>query len=96
MLKNNKLIDKTKYYYKLTKSKKIHNYLIIIGIIGVLVGLYFSIIILNQIFAWFILVGVFIKLYDFSEQIERNIVPYDFNKLLPPPKNKSTNCSTKK
>lgn len=86
MLKNKTLLDKTKYYYKLTKTKYIHYYLILLGILGVIIGLYFSTPIINQIFAWFILIGIFIKLYDFSEKIEREIIPYDFNKLLPPPK----------
>ncbi len=86
MLKN--FIDKTKYYYKLTKAKKIDTYLILSGVLGVIIGLYFSIAIINKIFAWFILFGIFIKLYDFTEKIERNIIPYDFNSLLPPPPKK--------
>lgn len=88
MLKNNKYINKIKYYYKLTKQKKIDSYMILAGLIGVLLGLVCSIPIINKIFAWFILFGVVIKLYDFSEEIERNIVPYDFNRLLPPPEKK--------
>ena len=86
MFNNYKFIEKIKYYYKLIKAKKIDIYLIIIGILGVIIGLYFSLDIINQIFAWFILFGIFIKLYDFTEQIERDIIPYDFNMLLPPPK----------
>ncbi|PHO10201.1 MULTISPECIES: hypothetical protein [Malaciobacter] len=86
MLKNNKYINKIKYYYKLAKEKKIDSYMILAGAAGVLLGLVCSIPIINKIFAWFILFGVVIKLYDFSEEIERNIVPYDFNRLLPPPK----------
>ncbi|AXH09540.1 hypothetical protein CP960_01410 [Malaciobacter halophilus] len=88
MLKNNKYINKIKYYYKLTKQKKIDSYMILAGLTGVLLGLVCSIPIINKIFAWFILFGVVIKLYDFSEEIERNIVPYDFNRLLPPPEKK--------
>jgi hypothetical protein len=42
--------------------------------------------IINQIFVWFILFGVCIRLYDFTEKIEHDIVPYDFNRILPPPK----------
>ncbi|AXX86905.1 hypothetical protein AMRN_1158 [Malaciobacter marinus] len=86
MLKNNKYINKIKYYYKLAKEKKIDSYMILAGAAGVLLGLVCSIPIINKIFAWFILFGVVIKLYDFSEEIEKNIVPYDFNRLLPPPK----------
>jgi len=88
MIKIDDIENKIKYYYKLIKSKKAHIYLIIIGILGVIIGLYFSLPIINQIFAWLILIGVFIKLYDFTEQIERDIIPYDFNMLLPPPKKK--------
>lgn len=86
MLKNNKYINKIKYYYKLAKEKKIDSYMILAGAAGVLLGLVCSLPIINKIFAWFILFGVVIKLYDFSEEIEKNIVPYDFNRLLPPPK----------
>ena len=86
MLKNNTQIKKIKYYYNLAKAKKIDTYMIFIGIFGVVIGLYFSVLIINQIFAWLILVGISVKLYDFSEEVERNIVPYDFNSLLPPPK----------
>ncbi|PLY10025.1 MAG: hypothetical protein C0626_07030 [Arcobacter sp.] len=81
----NKIIE----YYKLLKAKKIDKYLILIGILGVIIGLSFDVPIINQIFVWPILLGVCIKLYDFTERIENNIVPYDFNKLLPPPKKKS-------
>ena len=72
------------------KAKKLDNLSIKVGIGGVIVGLVFSINIINYIFAWFILFGVCIKLYDFTEKIERDIVPYDFNSLLtaPPPKEK--------
>ncbi len=77
-------------YYKLLKEKKVDKYLIIIGIIGVIIGLFFKIPIINQIFVWPVLLGVCIRLYDFTEKIEREIVPYDFNKLLPPPKKNST------
>lgn len=78
----NKIIE----YYKLLKIKKIDTLLMQIGILGVIIGLFFDVLIINQIFVWLILFGVCIKLYDFTEKIERNIVPYDFNKLLPPPK----------
>lgn len=74
------------YYYNLLKAKKIDSLLISIGILGVLIGLFLTIPIINQIFAWFILFGTCIKLYDFTIKIERNIIPYDFNNLLPPPK----------
>ncbi|ADG93100.1 rps3; small ribosomal protein 3 [Arcobacter nitrofigilis DSM 7299] len=77
-------------YYKLLKEKKVDKYLIIIGIIGVIIGFFFKIPIINQIFVWPVLLGVCIRLYDFTEKIEREIVPYDFNRLLPPPKKNST------
>ena len=79
------MIDKIKEYYKLIKVKKIDDYLIKVGILGVIIGIVFSISIVNQIFVWPILIGVCIKLYDFTEKIEHNIIPYDFNRLLPPP-----------
>jgi hypothetical protein len=82
----NKIIE----YYKLLKAKKVDKYLILIGVIGVIIGLFFNMSIINQIFVWPVLLGVCIKLYDFTEKIERDIVPYDFNKLLPPPKKKSS------
>ena len=63
-------------YYNLLKAKKIDNLLIMVGILGVLVGLLFSVPIINQVFAWSILLGVFIKLYDFVEETEKNIIPY--------------------
>ena len=80
------MLDKIKKYYKLLKANKIDKYLIITGVIGVVAGLLFSVPIINQIFVWPILLGVCVKLYDFTEKIERNIVPYDFNNILPPPK----------
>ena len=80
------MLDKIKEYYKLIKEKKIALLLINIGILGVIIGIIFSVSIINQIFVWFILFGICIKLYDFTEKIERDIVPYDFNKILPPPK----------
>ena len=83
------IIDKIIEYYKLLKTKKIDNSLILVGIVGVIIGLVFDMPIINQIFVWPILLGICIKLYDFTEKIERDIVPYDFNKLLPPPKKKS-------
>ena len=79
------MIDKIKEYYKLIKVKKIDDYLIKVGILGVIIGIVFSISIVNQIFVWPILIGVCIKLYDFTEKIEHNIIPYDFNRLLLPP-----------
>lgn len=82
------ILDKIKYYYNLAKAKKIDTLLILVGILGVLIGLIFSIPLINQIFVWPVLFGICIKLYDFTEDIERNIVPYDFNSLLPPPKKK--------
>ena len=82
------MLDKIKYYYKLAKQKEVDGYLIKLGILGVIIGIVFSLPIVNQIFAWFILVGICVKLYDFTEEIERNIVPYDFNNLLPPPPKK--------
>ncbi|WP_375723507.1 hypothetical protein LXN10_13475 [Arcobacter sp. KX21116] len=85
MLKN-KIIE----YYKFLKEKKVDKYLIIMGVIGVIIGLFFDIPIINQIFVWPVLLGVCIRLYDFTEKIEREIVPYDFNRLLPPPKKNST------
>lgn len=89
LLKGLKMIlNKIKYYYNLAKAKKIDTLLILVGILGVLIGLFFSIPIINQIFVWFTLFGICIKLYDFTEKIEREIVPYDFNMLLPPPSKK--------
>ena len=82
------MTNKIKEYYKLLKQKNADDYLIKVGILGVIIGIVFSISILNQIFVWPILIGICIKLYDFTEKIERNIVPYDFNKLLPAPKKK--------
>lgn len=82
------MLDKIKEYYKLIKAKKVDKYLIITGVVGVIIGIVFSVPIINQIFVWPILFGVCIKLYDFTEKIERDIVPYDFNNLLPPPKKK--------
>lgn len=78
----NKIIE----YYNLLKVKKIDILLIQIGILGVIIGWFFDVLIINQIFVWPIFFGICIKLYDFTEKIERSIVPYDFNKLLPPPK----------
>ncbi len=78
----NKIIE----YYKLLKIKKIDYLLIKIGIFGVIIGLLFDISIINEIFVWPILFGICIRLYNFTEKIERNIIPYDFNKLLPRPK----------
>jgi len=88
MIKYDRLLLRIKYYYKLIKIKKVDNYLLFIGLFGVVVGLTYSMPLVNKIFAWFILFGVCIKLYDFSEEVERNIIPYDFNKILPPPENK--------
>lgn len=82
------MIDKIKEYYKLLKQKKVDDYMIKIGILGVIIGIVSTISIINQIFVWFILFGICIKLYDFTEKIEHNIVPYDFNNLLPPPSKK--------
>jgi hypothetical protein len=78
-------IKKLKDFYRLLKTKKVDNILIYIGIAGVIIGMITNPMI-NQTFAWFVLLGFSIKLYDFTEEIERNLVPYDFNKLLPPPK----------
>jgi len=80
------MFDKIKEYYKQIKEKKIDILFINIGILGAIIGIVSSISIINQIFVWFILFGICIKLYDFTEKIERNIVPYDFNKILPAPK----------
>lgn len=96
MFKYNKFIEKVKYYYHLIKVKNIHNYLLIVGVLGVVIGLYFSFPMVNKISAWFILFGICIKLYDFSEELERNIIPYDFNNLLPPPKKQRDNTNRNK
>lgn len=74
------------FYYNFLKAKKIDDLLIIIGLIGVVIGLVFSVSFINQSFVWLVLFGVCIKLYAFTIKIERDIVPYDFNKLLPAPK----------
>lgn len=80
------MLDKVKKYYKLAKQKDIDDYLIKLGILGVIIGIVFSIPIINQVFVWLILFGICIKLYDFTEKIEHDIVPYDFNNILPAPK----------
>lgn len=88
------MFNKEKYkkqfieYYKLLKEKKVDKILIVVGVVGVVIGLVFDVLIINQIFAWFILFGFYMKLYDFVEETKRNIEPYDFNKLLPPPPKK--------
>ena len=82
-------IHKLKIFYKLLKEKKVDNILISVGILGVLIGFVFDPII-REIAVWPVLLGVCIKLYDFTEEIERNMVPYDFNKLLPPPPKKKS------
>ena len=82
-------IHKIKDFYKLLKEKKVDNILISVGILGVLIGFVFDPII-REIAVWPVLLGVCIKLYDFTEEIERNMVPYDFNKLLPPPPKKKS------
>ena len=82
-------IHKLKIFYKLLKEKKVDNILISVGILGVLIGFVFDPII-REIAVWPVLLGVCIKLYDFTEEIERNMVPYDFNKLLPPPQKKKS------
>ncbi|MFA9374530.1 MAG: hypothetical protein ACERKK_10285 [Poseidonibacter sp.] len=81
------LIKKIKDFYRLLKVKKVDNILIIAGIIGVVIGLN-TVPIINEISVWPILLGICIKLYDFTEEIERSIIPYDFNRLLPPPRKK--------
>jgi hypothetical protein len=81
---NQKIIE----YYNLLKEKKIDSLLIKVGVVGVVIGLLFSVPIINQVFVWPILFGVCIKLYDFTVKIERDIIPYDFNSLLPPPPKK--------
>ena len=60
--------------YTLFKEKKGDNLLIKVGIVGVVIGLIFSISIINQIFAWIILFGVAFKLYDFVVDTKNNIV----------------------
>lgn len=82
------LKEKAIEYYKLIKEKKIDSLMIKIGVVGVIFGLIFSIPIINQIFVWPILLGICVKLYNYTEKIERDIVPYDFNRILPPPKTK--------
>lgn len=84
----NLAIAKIIEYHKLVKAKKIDDLLLRVGILGVIIGLLFSVSIINQIFVWPALLGVCLKLYDFTEKIERDIVPYDFNSLLPPPPKK--------
>lgn len=75
-------------YYRLLKEKRVDDLLISAGVLGVIVGL-LTIPIINQIAVWPVLIGVCMKLYDFTEEIERSIIPYDFNKLLPPPKKRN-------
>lgn len=74
-------------YYRLLKEKRVDDLLISAGVLGVIVGL-LTIPIINQVAVWPVLLGVCMKLYDFTEEIERSIIPYDFNKLLPPPSKK--------
>lgn len=75
-------------YYRILKEKRVDDLLISAGVLGVIVGL-LTIPIINQIAVWPVLLGVCMKLYDFTEEIERSIIPYDFNKLLPPPKKRN-------
>lgn len=75
-------------YYRILKEKRVDDLLISAGILGVIVGL-LTIPIINKIAVWPVLIGVCMKLYDFTEEIERSIIPYDFNKLLPPPKKRN-------
>ncbi len=75
-------------YYRILKEKRVDDLLISAGVLGVIVGL-LTIPIINQIAVWPVLIGVCMKLYDFTEEIERSIIPYDFNKLLPPPKKRN-------
>lgn len=84
----NKIKLRTLYYYNYIKIKKIDNYIIITGVLGIIIGILSSIMIINQVFAWLVLIGLCIKLYDFSEKIERELVPYDYNKLLTAPNKK--------
>lgn len=81
-------IQKIKDFYRLLKEKKVDNILISVGILGVLIGFVFNPII-REVSVWPVLLGICIKLYDFTEDIEKSIIPYDFNKLLPPPKKRS-------
>ena len=82
------MFDKMIHYYKILKAKKIDTLAIQVGLVGVVIGLLFSVPLINQIFVWPVLFGICIKLYKFTEKVERDIVPYDFNKLLPPPPKK--------
>lgn len=47
------------------KANQGENTLIKIGVVGVIIGWVFSIAVLNHFFAWFILAGLGIKLYDY-------------------------------
>ena len=68
------IIEEIKEKYTLLKEKQFDSLLIKVGILGVVIGLVFSISIINQIFAWFILFGFAIKLYDFVIDAKRNLV----------------------
>lgn len=57
--------------YKLFKQKEGDTLLIKIGVVGVLIGWILSMSFLNQLFAWFILLGACIKLFDFVKEAQK-------------------------
>lgn len=75
------ITNSIKQNYIQFKEKKGDDLLIKIGIVGVVAGLLLSISFLNQFFAWFILLGFGIKLYDFAEKEQQRFEPNDEDKI---------------
>lgn len=67
------IIEEIQKKYALAKENNVDNLLIKIGIVGVVVGLAFSISFINQLFAWVILLGCAMKLYDFVIEAEKKL-----------------------
>ncbi len=65
------LVDEIAEKYKAFKQNEGDNLLIKIGIAGVLIGWIFSISFIQHLFAWFILVGVAMKLFDYNFQADK-------------------------
>ena len=71
--KENSFFDEVEEKYKKFKENKGDNLLIQVGVVGVVIGLLFSISFINQFFAWILLVGVGIKLYDYVIDAKKKI-----------------------
>lgn len=77
------MIQEIKEKYKIFKQKEGDNLLIKIGVVGVVIGLLFSLSFLNQLFAWFLLLGCAIKLFDFVLDAQKKFNnPSEENKPL--------------